>query len=105
MSKNTALLSVRIDEELNYKLDDMANKAGVSKSEMARILLSDLSTIRFIDGSRIATELFKIRQLLEKDDFDDVIKHEVFLACKNFKLEIKKVFEEGGEFRGHSESN
>ena len=84
MSKNTALLSVRIDEELNYKLDNMANKAGVSKSEMARILLSDLSTIRFIDGSRIATELFKIRQLLEKDDFDDVIKHEVFLACKNF---------------------
>ena len=75
-------LSIRINEELFEKIDHMARKTGVSRSELARVILSDSSAIQIINGSQIATELFKIRQLLEKDGLDEVIRQEIFQSCK-----------------------
>ena len=98
-------LSIRINEELFEKIDHMARKTGVSRSELARVILSDSSAIQIINGSQIATELFKIRQQLEKDGLDEVIRQEIFQSCKILKIEIKKAFEKEGEFCGYFEGN
>jgi predicted DNA-binding protein len=98
-------ISLRLDDELYHKLDNMAQETGVSRSELARKILSDSSAIQIINGSQIAAELFKISQLLEKDDLDDMIRQEISQACKNLKLKIKETFEKEGEFHGDSQGD
>lgn len=105
MSKNSTSLSVRMDEELFSKLEAMACEAGLTKSEVARKILSDSSGILIYPAHQIAAELFRIRELLERHDLDRATRQEIWQSCHILKLEIKRVFEEGGETHGCSKGN
>lgn len=105
MSKNSTTLSVRMDEELLSKLETMAREAGLTKSEIARIILSESSAIIIYKAPQIAAELFRIRQLLERDDLNSATKQEIFQSCHLLKMELKRVIEKGGELHGSSKGN
>lgn len=105
MSKNTITLSVRMDEDLLNKLETMARESGLSKSEIARTILSQSSSIIIYKAPQIAEALFTIRQLLERNGWDEATKQEIWQSCHLLKLEIKRVFEKGGESHGNCESD
>ena len=105
MHKNSTTLSVRMDEELLSKLEAIAREAGLTKSEIARIILSESSGIIIYPASQIAAELFRICQLLERHDLDETTRQEIWKCCHLLKLEIKRVFEEGGKARGNFEGD
>ena len=105
MRKNSTTLSVRMDEELLSNLEAIAHEAGLSKSEMARMILSESSATIIYKAPQIATELFRICQLLERHDLDEATRQEIWKCCHLLKLEIKRVFEEGGEARGNFEGD
>lgn len=105
MHKNNITLSIRMDEELFNRLETMAHEAGLSKSEMARRILSESSGIIICNAPQIAANLFKIGQLLERDDLAEVTKQEIWQSCHLLKMEIKRLVEKGGDLCGDSEGN
>lgn len=105
MSENSTTLSIRIDDVLYRKLETTAREAGLSKSELARTILSESSATIIYRAPQIAAELFRIRQLLERDDLDEATRQEIWKCCHLLKLEIKRVFEDGGENCGNFEGD
>ena len=103
--KNTTTLSVRIDDDLNQKLEKLAEQIGQNKSQIVKDLLNSSDSVKFVDGSKIAEELFRIRQLLQSETFPPQTEQEVKQACDLHKRRIKEAFEKGCENNGNIESN
>ena len=98
-------IQVRIDKSTDAKLIKMAKDANVTKSEIIRVLLGQTELIQVRDGKKIATELFKIRKLLEVNEYNIAIVKKIEETCDLVIEKIYELFAEDGEKSGNSESN
>lgn len=102
--KKSVQISVRISQETDEKLQKIMRETNKNRTQVINLILSNDSTVQFFDCRKIAAELFRIRTLLEKCP-DEFCAQKIISVSNLLKMEIKRVFERGGESVGDSESD
>lgn len=102
---NSVQLSVRIDVQTDNKIKKIVADTGQTKSQVVKKLLNQSCDIEIKDGSKIASELFKIRCILEKNTYDEKMVTTVKDCCDLLTREIYKFITKGGADVGDLKSD
>ena len=74
-------LSVRLEYETQYKLQQIMEARGLSKSDAVRFAIMEVPILQIGDVTSLANEFCKIRQAMNGDNANDVVKKEVNRLC------------------------
>lgn len=106
MAEKMKMLSFRIDEATEEKIQTLVESSGLKKSYVVReLLLKNTQNVILKDGTKIAAELQKISQFLQEGACSEEMERRINKVCDFLYDEIFRIFKEGDSEDGNLEDD